>query len=88
MTIHQKIRMAPDVGLHGRPGALIVNTAKINKSTRIILKKDNKQAEAISLIQLLALGVARGEEVEVEIEGEKEKEIMEEIASILEGKKR
>ncbi|MHB9143783.1 MAG: HPr family phosphocarrier protein [Symbiobacteriia bacterium] len=55
-------------GLHARPGALFVQSAKKFMS-RITVRKDNKRADGKSIISLMALGAGVGSQVTIEIDG-------------------
>ena len=82
------VKLSPKVGLHGRPGALLVDLARKNPGTRIFLAKGEKKAEAGSILNLLALGVGKGEEVRVTVEGDDQEKVFKEIEAILRGVKR
>jgi phosphocarrier protein len=63
------------VGLHARPAAVLVQTARMFKSD-ITVEKDSKRASAKNAFELLALAVEKGAVVTVEIEGSDETEAM------------
>lgn len=58
-------------GIHARPAGLLVKEAKKYKS-KIVIKKDEKSAEATRLMAVMSLGVKSGQMIEVEINGEDE----------------
>ncbi len=60
-----------EVGIHARPAGLLVKEAK-KYSSKIVLHKDGKTAEAGKLMAVMGLGVKCGQTVEVEIVGEDE----------------
>lgn len=60
-----------EVGIHARPAGMLVKEAK-KYSSKIILSKDGKTAEAGKLMAVMGLGVKCGQTVEVEITGEDE----------------
>ncbi len=60
-------------GLHARPATLFCKEAAKFKSD-IKMKSGDKEANAKSLIALLALGLAEGAEIEVTATGEDEQE--------------
>lgn len=88
MPICCTVKLGDNVGLHGRPGALLVDLARRNSETRIVLKNGGKEAIAASLLALLALGVGKGGEVVVEISGGKEEAIFDRVLAILLGEVR
>ncbi|OCT16309.1 hypothetical protein A8709_02430 [Paenibacillus pectinilyticus] len=69
-------------GIHARPANAIMDKA-VTFSSRIVLQKDAKTANAKSMVSLLKLGVKMGETVTVVTEGEDELEAMAAIAEIL-----
>ena len=58
-----------EVGIHARPAGMLVKEAK-KYSSKIVLSKDGKTAEAGKLMAVMGLGVKCGQTVEVEITGE------------------
>ena len=58
-------------GIHARPAGMLAKEARRFKSI-IVIKKDNKYAEATKLMALMAMGVKCGQMVSVEISGEDE----------------
>lgn len=68
------------VGLHARPAALFVQTAK-QFSSRITIINAGKDANAKSILNVLALGVYHGTTVQIRAEGEDEDKA---IAALLE----
>lgn len=61
------------MGIHARPAGQIVKLAK-GLSSRIVISKDEKSADARRLIALMGLNVLQGETVTVSVEGEREDE--------------
>ncbi|MGE5590050.1 MAG: HPr family phosphocarrier protein [Bacillota bacterium] len=55
-------------GLHARPAALFVQTAKTFQSS-VKVKKDAKQVDGKSLLSLMTLGAGPGSQVEVTVDG-------------------
>lgn len=60
-----------EVGIHARPAGMLVKEAK-KYSSKIVLSKDGKTAEAGKLMAVMGLGIKCGQTVEVEITGEDE----------------
>ncbi len=63
LTIHHK------VGLHARPAAVFVQTAKQFRSN-IKVTQGEKEANAKSILSVLALGVEQGAVIGIRAEGE------------------
>ena len=61
------------MGIHARPAGQIVKLAK-GLSSRIVISKGEKSADARRLIALMGLNVLQGETVSVSVEGERENE--------------
>ena len=61
------------MGIHARPAGQIVKLAK-GLSSRIVISKGEKSADARRLIALMGLNVLQGETVSVAVEGEREDE--------------
>lgn len=60
-------------GLHARPASMVVSTA--NKfSSNITLKNKGRAANAKSILGVLSIAAAKGDELEVIIEGQDESE--------------
>lgn len=60
-----------EVGIHARPAGMLVKEAK-KYASKIVIKKEDKSAEATKLMALMSMGVKCGQEVTVEITGEDE----------------
>lgn len=59
------------VGLHARPAALFVQTAKKFKSD-ITVRKDEREANAKSILSILTLGANQGAVLTIKANGEDE----------------
>ncbi len=73
-----------EIGIHARPAGLLAKAAKDFES-EITVKKGDKAANAVKLMQLMSLGVKQGETVVVEINGSDEEaaaEAMENFFSV------
>jgi len=80
--IKEKLTIKNKTGLHARPAAIFVETAKKFRSN-IIIEKADKSANAKNILQILALGVDYGDEITLIIEGEDEKEAEKELVNLL-----
>jgi phosphocarrier protein HPr len=70
-------------GLHARPAALFVQKASAFPC-EINVIKGTKKINGKSIMGLMTLGAAKGEQITLEIDGEREAEAMEELGKILE----
>ena len=66
--ISKKVVIINEVGIHARPACKVVNYANNFKSS-VKFVKDNRTANAKSLLNLLALGCTKGSEITVVAEG-------------------
>ncbi len=71
------------VGLHARPAALFVRTASRFKS-HVVAIKDEREANAKSILSVLTLGADQGAVVTVRAEGEDEVEAVEALRELVE----
>lgn len=60
-----------ELGIHARPAGLLTKEAK-KFSSKIILEKEDKEADAGKLLAIMALGVKKDMTVTVTVEGEDE----------------
>lgn len=70
-------------GLHARPASLFVQKAT-SYPCNIHVIKGSKKVNGKSIMGLMTLGAAMGEEIILEIEGEGEQQAMEELGGLLE----
>jgi phosphocarrier protein HPr len=70
------------VGLHARPAALFVQTAKKYKS-KVLAIKDEREANAKSILSILTLGASQGAVVTVRAEGEDEAEVVKALQQLV-----
>lgn len=78
----EKVKIQYRIGLHARPAALFVQTAGKFLSD-ITIEKEDRIVNAKSIMGIMALGVAQGEEVEIVARGEDEKEAIEALVELL-----
>jgi phosphocarrier protein len=73
------------VGLHARPAALFVQTANKFKSA-ITVAKDERAANAKSILSVLTLGAEQGTVVTVRADGEDEAQAVAALQALVESK--
>jgi phosphotransferase system HPr (HPr) family protein len=76
LVIHHK------VGLHARPAAMFVQTAKKFRST-IKATHGKREANAKSILSVLTLGADQGAEVTLRAEGEDADQALEALAALI-----
>lgn len=69
-------------GLHARPATDFCNTAMRYKSTIRVIK-DGEEFEAKSILMVLCVGAAQGDEIEITAEGPDEREAIEALIETL-----
>lgn len=74
-------------GLHARPMKDLVDAAK-RYSSRIVLVKGGKEANAKSPIKLLSLGAKKGDTIVIRAEGEDAEEAVDALVELISGNER
>lgn len=76
-----------DEGLHARPAALFVNVASSMKSNIKIIKNDNlsKEYAGKSIISIMAMAAAKGDQITIIAEGEDEELAISKLQALVEG---
>ena len=73
------------VGLHARPAALFVRTAKKYQS-EIIVEKGGNRVDAKKILGVLGLGAEKGDTITVFLNGEDAQEAKEKLLTLIEDK--
>lgn len=71
------------VGLHARPAAMFVQTAKKFKSA-VLVGKDEMEVDAKSILSILTLGVNQGTVIKVKATGEDEEQAVKALQELVE----
>lgn len=80
--IAKKYVIKNSIGLHARPAALFVKQAAAFQSTIKVIK-DNKEADAKSIIGIMALGAIIGSEITIKADGFDSEQAIESLISLL-----
>lgn len=80
----KRVTVGSKVGLHARPAALFVKAAAASGIPISIAKEGGKQVSAASILGVLTLNVAFGDEVILTADGENAEAILTELAAMLE----
>ena len=78
----KQLEIINPLGLHARAAAKLVQLAA-GFASQITVSKDDKQANAKSIMKVMMLAAARGALVTIEVEGEDEHEAMEAISALI-----
>ncbi len=79
--ISKKLTILNKLGLHARAAAKLVALSN-NFKSEIMLVKDNKSADARSIMKLLMLSASKGSVLEVKITGNDQEEAMSSIEKL------
>ena len=79
--ISKNLTILNKLGLHARAAAKLVALSN-NFESEIILVKDNKSADARSIMKLLMLSASKGSVLEVSITGKDQEEAMDSIEKL------
>jgi len=81
----QTVTISNRAGIHARPAAVLVQTAKDYKAS-IYFERGRDRINAKSIMGILTLAAAYGTEIRIIAEGEDEKDAVETIARLFETK--
>ncbi|MCL2479395.1 MAG: HPr family phosphocarrier protein [Treponema sp.] len=81
----QKIKISNRAGIHARPAAILVSAAK-NFSSSIYFEKNSTRINAKSILGIMSLGAAYGNELNVIADGDDEKEAMAALIRLFESR--
>jgi phosphocarrier protein HPr len=82
MSVRRTIAVINKKGLHARASRKLAELALNYESTRIIVRREDDEADARSLMDLMMLGAGYGGEVEVEARGPQADEAMAEVEAL------
>ncbi|AEF86095.1 phosphocarrier protein HPr [Treponema primitia ZAS-2] len=83
--VEQMVTIQNRAGIHARPSAMLVQTAKDFKSN-IYLEKGNDRINGKSIMGILTLGASYGTEIKVITEGEDEQAALEAMVKLFDQK--
>lgn len=81
-ALEQETTVAPEEGLHARPAARFVHTAK-QYTSEIVIAKDGQEANAKSSLKLMALGAKNGDRVVIRAEGDDAEEAVDALVELI-----
>jgi phosphocarrier protein len=86
MSVRRTIAVTNKKGLHARASRKLAELALNYESTRIIVRRDDEEADARSLMDLMMLGAGVGMDVEVETRGPEAEKAMAEVEALFAAK--
>ena len=72
-----------ETGLHARPAASLVQFVK-NYPGEVTIIKEDKEANAKSIFNVMSLGIAKGTEIKLVVEGHDEEKFADELVEFVE----
>jgi phosphotransferase system HPr (HPr) family protein len=82
VTVSRTVLIPAGVDLHARPAGQVVRAAAA-LATPVVLRSNGREADAASILQVLALGATGGTAIVVEASGEAAEPAVEAIAALL-----
>ena len=79
----RKVVVTNESGLHARPAASLVQFVK-NYPGEVTIIKDDKEANAKSIFNVMSLGISKGTEIKLVVEGDDEEKFADELAEFIE----
>lgn len=79
----RKVVVTNETGLHARPAASLVQFVK-NYPGEVTIIKDDKEANAKSIFNVMSLGISKGTEIKLVVEGDDEEKFADELAEFIE----
>ncbi|MGH3148871.1 MAG: HPr family phosphocarrier protein [Rubrobacter sp.] len=79
--------VGPEEGLHARPAAQFVKTAK-RFSSEIVVVKDGREANAKSSLKIMTLGARKGDTLTIRAEGDDAQEAVDALAELISAEER
>ena len=79
----RKVVVTNEAGLHARPAASLVQFVK-NYPGEVTIIKDDKEANAKSIFNVMSLGISKGTEIKLVVEGDDEEKFADELAEFIE----
>jgi phosphotransferase system HPr (HPr) family protein len=80
--VEKETKIGPQEGLHARPAAQFVKTAK-GFSSEIMIVKGDKEANAKSSMKIMTLGAKKGHEIVIRAEGNDAEEAVEALVELI-----
>jgi phosphotransferase system HPr (HPr) family protein len=80
--VESQATVGPQEGLHARPAAQFVKTAK-RFSSEILVLKGERQANAKSSLKIMTLGARKGDTLTIRAEGDDAQEAVDALAKLI-----
>ena len=80
--VEREATVGPEEGLHARPAAQFVKTAK-RYSSEIVVVKGGREANAKSSLKIMTLGARKGDTLTIRAEGDDAQEAVEALVELI-----
>ena len=80
--VERETTVGPEEGLHARPAAQFVKTAK-RFSAKIVVVKGEREANAKSSLKLMTLGARKGDTLTIRAEGDDAEEAVDALVELI-----
>ncbi len=80
--VERETIVGPEAGLHARPAAQFVKTAK-EFTSEIVVIKGEREANAKSSLKIMTLGARKGDEIKIRAEGDDAEEAVEALIELI-----
>ena len=80
--VERETTVGPEEGLHARPAAQFVKTAK-KFDSEIVVIKGEREANAKSSLKIMSLGAKKGDEIVIRAEGDDAEEAVETLVELI-----
>jgi phosphocarrier protein HPr len=81
-VVERETIVGPEAGLHARPAAQFVKTAK-EFTSEIVVIKGEREANAKSSLKIMTLGAKKGDEITIRAEGDDAEEAVEDLVELI-----
>lgn len=81
--LERRATIAAAVGLHARPAAIFVQAVQSSGTAVTIAKADGEPVDAASILNVLTLGAACGDEVVLRADGDDAERVLDELVTLL-----
>jgi phosphocarrier protein len=86
MSVKRTMQIVNVKGLHARASRKLAELALSYDSTRIFVRREEEEADARSLMDLMMLGAGIGQEIEVEARGPQAEEALSAVEALVAAK--
>jgi phosphocarrier protein HPr len=82
LVAERETTVGPEAGLHARPAAQFVKTAK-RFSSEIVVRKGDEEANAKSSLKIMTLGAKKGDRIVIRAEGDDAQEAVDALTELI-----